>query len=138
MAAGRPPFAAATSIDTLVSILEKEPSPLAEYTPEAPAEFQRIVNKSLRKDREERYQTIKDLLIDLKSLKEERSFAQKLERSRPSGAPLTTNAATKATGVVATDQRRALAAAADPSAQRMSSRNRRLVPAALAVVLLAR
>ena len=56
-------------MDTLVSILEKEPAPLDEYAPEVPAEFQRIVSKALRKDREERYQTIKDLLIDLKSLK---------------------------------------------------------------------
>ena len=83
MAAGRRPFAAATSVDTLVSILEKEPPPLDEYAPEVPAEFQRIISKALRKDREERYQTIKDLLIDLKILKEELSFAQKLEHSRP-------------------------------------------------------
>ncbi len=83
MAAGRIPFAGATSADALVSILEKEPEPLAECAPGLPAEFERIVTKALRKNREERYQTIKDLLIDLKSLKEELTFAQKLERSRP-------------------------------------------------------
>ena len=83
MAAGRRAFAGPTNIDTLVSILEKEPVSLDECAPEVPAEFQRIISKALRKDREERYQTIKDLLIDLKSFKEELSFAQKLERSRP-------------------------------------------------------
>jgi serine/threonine protein kinase len=83
MAAGRRPFAAATSLDTLVSILQVEPAPLREYAPEVPAELQRIISKALRKDREERYQTINDLLIDLRTLKEELSFAQKLERSRP-------------------------------------------------------
>ena len=86
MAAGRAPFACATSADTLVSILEKEPPPLDLNAPEFPSEFQRIVSKALRKDREERYQTIKDLLIDLKSLKEDLSFDQKLQRSMPSRA----------------------------------------------------
>ena len=112
MAAGRTPFAAATSIDTLVSILEKEPPPLDEYAPEVPAEFQRIISKALRKDREERYQTIKDLLIDLKSLKEELSFAQKLERSRPprSSAGLSTKPAVTAdTGTPTTTQTRVVA-----------------------------
>ncbi len=137
MAAGRIPFEGATSVDTLVSILEKEPVPLDQYAPEVPVEFQRIVSKSLRKDREERYQTIKDLLIDLKSLKEELSFAQKLKRSRPSGEPLTTNATTEGTGAVATDQTRVVAATAGPTARRTSSGNRRLVPVALVVVLLA-
>ncbi|MCU1268360.1 MAG: serine/threonine protein kinase [Acidobacteria bacterium] len=83
MAAGRRPFAAATSVDTLVAILEKEPAPLDGYTPDMPPEFERILSKALCKDREQRYQTIKDLLIDLKHLKEELVFAQKLERSRP-------------------------------------------------------
>jgi serine/threonine protein kinase len=83
MAAGRIPFSGETSMDTLVSILQNEPAPLEEFAPETPPEFQRIVSKALRKDREERYQTIKDLLIDLKSLKEELSFQQKLDRSRP-------------------------------------------------------
>src|SRR6185312_4590840 len=39
MAAGRAPFAAATDVDKLVSILEKEPPPLEEYAPKVPAEF---------------------------------------------------------------------------------------------------
>ncbi len=94
MAAGRLAFSGATTVDTLVSILEKEPPPLDHDAPEVPTEFQRIISKALRKDREERYQTIKDLLIDLKSLKEELSFEQKLERSRPPGASASTEPAT--------------------------------------------
>ena len=103
MAAGRSPFAAATDIDTLVAILEKEPLPLDQFAPGIPSEFQRIVNKTLRKNREERYQTIKDLWIDLKSLKEELAFARKLERSSPphTSAGATSTQSTKA---VATDQ----------------------------------
>ncbi len=136
MAAGRMPFAAATSVDALVAILEKEPPPLDEYAPEVPAEFQRIISKALRKDREERYQTIKDLLIDLKTLKEELSFAQKLERSRPprSRAGLSTKRA--ATEAPTTIQTRVVAATADPSALKSVRRNRRL-PVALVVLVLA-
>ncbi len=84
MASGRMAFPGATIADSLVSILEKEPPPLDHEVPEVPIEFQRIVNKALRKDREERNQTINDLLIDLKSFKEELSFEQKLERARQS------------------------------------------------------
>jgi serine/threonine protein kinase len=137
MAAGRMPFTAATSIDTLVSILEKEPAPLDEYAPEVPAEFQRIISKALRKDREERYQTIKDLLIDLKTLKEELSFSQKLERSTPprSRAGLSTDRAT--TEAPTTIQTRAVAATGDPSALKSVRRNRRLVPVALVGLVLA-
>ena len=51
---------------------------------EVPVELERIVSKALRKDRDERYQTIKDLLLDLQSLKQEAEFERKLERSTPS------------------------------------------------------
>src|SRR5262249_5672365 len=65
----------------IIAIVEKEPAPLSRYAPDVPAELQRIVSKALRKDREARYQTVKDLLIDLKSLREELEFEAKLERS---------------------------------------------------------
>ena len=54
---------------------------LARYSREAPAELERIVSKALRKNREERYQTIKDLQLDLKSLKQELELEGELERS---------------------------------------------------------
>ena len=82
MIAGRPPFEGDTSSDIIVSILQKEPLPLVRYLPEAPKELQRIVTKALRKDVEDRYQTSKDLLVDLKSLKEELEFEAKLENSQ--------------------------------------------------------
>jgi Tol biopolymer transport system component len=77
MLAGKPPFTGATSSDVLVAVLDREPAPLTG----APPELQRIVRKALRKDREERYQTIKDLLVDLRELKHELEFQAKLERS---------------------------------------------------------
>jgi serine/threonine protein kinase/Tol biopolymer transport system component len=69
--AGRPPFEGETTSDLIAAILKVEPPPLTQYIPDAPAELQRIIGKALRKDREERYQTIKDVLVDLKSLNKE-------------------------------------------------------------------
>jgi serine/threonine protein kinase/Tol biopolymer transport system component len=71
MITGHPPFEGATSSHVIVSIIEREPTPLFHYFPEAPAELQRIIKKSLQKDREERYQTAKDLALDLKNLRRE-------------------------------------------------------------------
>ncbi|MDX6497114.1 MAG: eukaryotic-like serine/threonine-protein kinase [Blastocatellia bacterium] len=84
MVAHRKPFEGETPSDILASILKTEPQPLSHFAPEAPAELLRIVNKTLRKDREERYQVVKDLLIDLRSLKQELDFQAQLERSTPS------------------------------------------------------
>ena len=84
MVTGCLPFAGSTSSEVLASILsEKEPQPLARYSREVPAELERVVSKALRKNRDERYQTIKDFVLDLKSLKQELEFAAKLERSTP-------------------------------------------------------
>ena len=71
MVAGRPPFDGPTPIDIMTQVLERDPRPLTSFSYGAPLELQRIVAKAMRKDREERYQTIKDLLVDLKSLKRE-------------------------------------------------------------------
>lgn len=64
-----------------MSVLDREPAPISDFLPDAPADLQRIIRKTLRKDREERYQTIKDLLVDLRALKQEMDFSAQLERS---------------------------------------------------------
>jgi serine/threonine-protein kinase len=71
MVAGRAPFDGPTPIDVMTQVLDRDPRPLTSLSYGAPVELQRIVSKAMRKDREERYQTVKDLLIDLKSLKRE-------------------------------------------------------------------
>ncbi len=82
MVAGRLPFEGSTSSEVLGAILgEKEPMPLARYARAVPPELERIVTKALRKDREERYQTVKDLALDLKSLKQRLEFEAELQRS---------------------------------------------------------
>ena len=81
MVAGRTPFEGASTSDVIAAILEHEAPPLARFAREVPTELERIVSKALRKDREERYQVIKDMALDLKSLKQELDFEAKLERS---------------------------------------------------------
>ena len=69
LAADRAPFEGATSKDLAASIIATDPGALTRYAPDVPAEFERIVTKALRKDPEQRYQTIKGLEVDLKALK---------------------------------------------------------------------
>src|SRR5688500_2789472 len=81
MVAGRTPFSGETSTDVIVAITQKEPPPLARFASNVPAELEWIVNKTLRKDRDERYQTIKELLTDLRRVKQRLEFETELERS---------------------------------------------------------
>ena len=71
MVTGRAPFAGTTITDTIVSILKTEPPPLAQFSPEIPAQLQRIVTRTLAKEQAERYQTSKDLAVDLRRLKQD-------------------------------------------------------------------
>lgn len=81
MTAGKPPFIGDTSTDVLVAITQKEPPPLGRFSTNVPAELEWIITKALRKDREERYQTAKELLTDLRRLKQRLEFESELERS---------------------------------------------------------
>jgi serine/threonine-protein kinase len=71
MVAGIPPFSGATTSDCIASILKTEPAPLSDALPDVPAKLQSIVQKTLRKNRDGRYQTIKEMLTDLRNLKQE-------------------------------------------------------------------
>ncbi|HEY8227709.1 MAG TPA: serine/threonine-protein kinase, partial [Pyrinomonadaceae bacterium] len=81
MVTGRMPFEGSSTGDVIGLILHKEPPPLTRYEPEIPAELDRIVTKALEKDREERYQVVKDLALDLKKLKRHMEFELDLERT---------------------------------------------------------
>lgn len=83
MAAGRAPFSGETKTDVIVAIAKSEPPALARFTPNTPAEFEWIVLKALRKDVDERYQTVKELESDLKKLKQRIEFQSELERTLP-------------------------------------------------------
>jgi serine/threonine protein kinase/Tfp pilus assembly protein PilF len=84
MIAGRTPFAGVSMSETLANLMTTEPLPLARYTSKVPDELQRIVSKMLRKHSDERYQTMKGLLADLKSLQKRLDFeAELVQRKSP-------------------------------------------------------
>ncbi len=84
MVVGHLPFEGSNTYEIIASLLnDKEVPPLARYAREPPAELERVVSKALRKNRDERYQNIRDLLLDLKRLKERLAFEAELERSAP-------------------------------------------------------
>jgi TolB-like protein/Tfp pilus assembly protein PilF len=69
MATGRLPFTGTSSSETMDRVLHGHPEPITRFNYDVPAELERIIRKCLEKDRERRYQSARDLLIDLKSLK---------------------------------------------------------------------
>src|SRR6184192_2874377 len=71
MIRGIPPFSGETPSDCIASILTTEPAPLSGVLPEVPLKLESILQKALRKNRDERYLTIKEMLAGLRNLKEE-------------------------------------------------------------------
>ncbi|HKQ78593.1 MAG TPA: protein kinase [Blastocatellia bacterium] len=82
MIAGRAPFNGATSRNIIDSILSFDPPPLSHLQPDVPAVLDWIVAKALIKDREERYQTAKEMFNDLQRLRRRLGVEQELEKSR--------------------------------------------------------
>jgi len=79
MVTGQLPFEHETPSDVIASILKTDPPPLSALTPDVPIELERIVEKALEKNREERYQGIKDMVVDLRRLKRQLDFESELE-----------------------------------------------------------
>ncbi|MBS1811167.1 MAG: protein kinase, partial [Acidobacteria bacterium] len=69
MLTGHPPFQGETTTDVIIAVVEKDPLPVSSLVAGIPTELQQIVHKTLQKNREERYQTSKELLADIKSFK---------------------------------------------------------------------
>ncbi len=69
IATGANPFVGKTPTSTIANILKQEPPPVVERNPVAPAELDRIARKCLRKRREERYQSARELQVDLSNLR---------------------------------------------------------------------
>ncbi|HEX8843259.1 MAG TPA: protein kinase [Pyrinomonadaceae bacterium] len=86
MLAGRAPFGGPTPSDVIVAILDREPQPLARLSSDTPPELQRIISKALTKDREKRYQTVREMIAELRDFKRglELSTATLLATTAPS------------------------------------------------------
>ena len=83
MVGGFPAFSGATPSDCIASILKTEAPPLSRVAPAVPTELQSILHKALRKNRDERYQTIAEMLADLRSVKEKLERAASAPKIQP-------------------------------------------------------
>ena len=81
-------------MDVIGSILKDEPTSLSELQPYLPDSLEKIINKTLRKDRELRYQHIKDLSIDLNDIKKTLEFDTKLVFHQTASAKAATTIST--------------------------------------------
>ena len=81
MTTGIVPFGGESSADVIAAIVKTDPPPVTRLAPDAPPKLEEIIAKAVEKDRDERYQTIKDLLVDLRRLKKRLDFESESERS---------------------------------------------------------
>src|SRR4029450_8501268 len=83
--AGSPPFRGETPSDCIAAILTAGPAPVSSILPEVPAKLESILQKALRKNTDERYQTIKEMLAELRSLKAKLEAESSLPQTKSSG-----------------------------------------------------
>ena len=72
MATGRDAFPGSTASETIAHILHSQPEAIARFNYDVPQELERIIRKCLEKEADNRYQSAKELLVDLRGLKRER------------------------------------------------------------------
>ena len=70
MATGKRPFEGKSQISVASAILEKEPEPIRTLQPVTPAAFERVVSTCLQKNPEERFQSARDVGLELKWIAE--------------------------------------------------------------------
>ncbi len=76
MATARLPFAGSTPSETMARILGSQPDAMARFNYDIPEGLDRVVRKCLEKDRDRRYQSARELLVDLKNLERDSSPGQ--------------------------------------------------------------
>ena len=82
MATGTLPFQGDTSAVIFDAILNREPRPAAELNPALPADFVRILDKGLEKDRNLRCQTATELKTDLNRLKRDLESSERRAKEK--------------------------------------------------------
>jgi len=68
MATGRVPFSGANAQETMAHLLQSIPEATARFNYDVPPELDRVIRKCLEKDPGRRYQSARDLMVDLKNL----------------------------------------------------------------------
>lgn len=77
---GEEPFARPTPLQSLHALLHEDPKPLP---PDLPEGIHHIIGKALEKDPDHRYQTLRDVIADLKRLKRDTGSGEQARRHRP-------------------------------------------------------
>jgi TolB-like protein len=85
MVTGNPPFRGETPSDCIAAILTAEPGRLSSISPDVPAKLESILQKALRKNSDERYQTIKEMLAELRNLKAKLETESSLPQTKSAG-----------------------------------------------------
>jgi eukaryotic-like serine/threonine-protein kinase len=125
--AGKRPFQGENKLDTIGSILHREAAPLTNF--QIPDQLRKIIEKCLQKNRDERYQNLRDLLADLKEVRRQLEFTDSSESILP--FPSETPTQNLKPGVVTANQGRQTAAATT-----ISSNNRKLFFGGAALIFL--
>ena len=115
MLAGHLPFQGKDIHRQIIAIQENDPLPLSQYVEGMPERLEEIVTKALAKDPEERYQTAKDLLIDVRRLKHKLEVDAEIDRTFSPDASGTTG------GTRGSAARSGVSTAAQPAAHLTSS-----------------
>ncbi|MGB2959795.1 MAG: serine/threonine-protein kinase, partial [Bacteroidota bacterium] len=90
---GKYPFRGEHEAAMVYSIMNEEPEPVQKHMPEASSELIHIFNRALEKNPEERYQTVHEMLIDMRRLKKDtgpvsrNSVTSRPTRPEPVGRP---------------------------------------------------
>ncbi len=82
MLAGRAAFTGDELIEVLASVAHREPESLKKLVPGIPDQLEKIVNRAMLKDREQRFQTASELQLELKNLKQELEIEERLKDRR--------------------------------------------------------
>src|SRR5215475_14327121 len=83
--AGNPPFRGETPSDCIAAILTAEPARLSSTFPDVPAKLESILQTALRKNTDERYRTIKEMLAELRNLKAKLDAESSLSQTKSGG-----------------------------------------------------
>ena len=102
MVAGTPPFDGDTPSDCIASILTKEPPSLSAISRDVPPRLESILQKALRKDSAERYQTIKEMLAELGILKWKLEAESSLPQTKAHGESIASKPKRHKRGVLVT------------------------------------
>ncbi len=107
MLTARAPFTGSSAKEIVAAILQTDPPPLARYLPGAPESLEWIVSKALVKDREERYQTAKEMLNDFKRLHRRLAVEHEMSRQTASISSGLSSDSDGTLGAVTTEEQRA-------------------------------